>query len=232
MYKDVWKRVLAVAVTVCLVVTFVQWPTTVRAEEGKTYHLYQHGGGDGEAELVNARRAAAVFTVGQNEDGNAEILESATFDIHVEEGTDSSQTKATVAYYLRPDAEAPDLGMFVCSDQVYGLVEGTNRIDLNPSLMEMEPGMTFAIIVTLMGEGLSFYADQCTEAGKTYVDQEDGTWKDMASEESALNIRAITYDVEEEEVSIITHLRSALSKSSADVTPYSLFRIWASCPPV
>lgn len=215
MYKDVWKRIFAAVLTVCLVVTLVQWPTTVKAEEGKTYHDYQHGG-DGTAEIVNAVTAAAVFTAGKNEASGAEILEGASFDVYKSEAAAHEASKATVSYYVNPGQDTPDLGEFVCSEEIYNLVEGTNRINVNISSKQLEPGTRFAIVVTLQGTGISFYADKGSEPGRTYIKEQDGSWKDMAQEGQYLNIRATTYDVLEENPGIISHLKSVFSRSTAE----------------
>lgn len=215
MYKDVWKRIFAAVLTVCLVVTLIQWPTTVKAEEGKTYHDYQHGG-DGTAEIVNAVTAAAVFTAGKNETSGAEILEGASFDVYISEDAAQKASKATVSYYVNPGQDTPDLGEFVCSDEIYNLVEGTNRIDVNISSELLEPGTRFAIVVTLQGEGISFYAEKGSEPGRTYIKEENGSWKDMYQEGQYLNIRATTYDEIRENPGIIDHLKSVFSKSAVE----------------
>ena len=213
MYKDVWKRSLAAVLTLCLVVTLVQWPTTVKAEGTKTWHTYQYGG-EGEASQVEVKTAAAVFTANQNADGGNEILERISFDVHTQE--EASGAKATVSYYVNPAEGIPDAGQFVGSEEVYQLTEGTNSAEFNIDSVELEPGTVFSVIVTLEGEGVSFYADEGGGSGKTYVKAEDGAWKDMASEGKYLTIQAITYDVAQEEAGIIQHLRETFSKSGSD----------------
>ena len=44
MYKDVCKRISAFMLTVCPIVTMVEWPTTVWAGQG-TVNTYQNGDG-------------------------------------------------------------------------------------------------------------------------------------------------------------------------------------------
>lgn len=44
MYKDVCKRISAFMLTVCLIVTMVEWPTTVWAGQG-TVNTYRNGDG-------------------------------------------------------------------------------------------------------------------------------------------------------------------------------------------
>ena len=199
--------------TLCLVVTLVQWPTTVKAEGTKTWHTYQYGG-EGEASQVEVKTAAAVFTANQNADGGNEILERISFDVHTQE--EASGVKATVSYYVNPAEGIPDAGQFVGSEEVYQLTEGTNSVEFNIDSVELEPGTAFSVIVTLEGEGVSFYADEGNGSGKTYVKAEDGAWKDMASEGKYLTIQAITYDVAQEEVGIIQHLRETFSESGSD----------------
>ena len=199
--------------TLCLVVTLVQWPTTVKAEGTKTWHTYQYGG-EGEASQVEVKTAAAVFTANQTADGGNEILERISFDVHTQE--EASGVKATVSYYVNPAEGIPDAGQFVGSEEVYQLTEGTNSVEFNIDSVELEPGTAFSVIVTLEGEGVSFYADEGSGSGKTYVKAEDGAWKDMASEGKYLTIQAITYDVAQEEVGIIQHLRETFSKSGSD----------------
>ena len=44
MYKDVCKKISAFMLTVCLIVTMVEWPTTVWAGQG-TVNTYRNGDG-------------------------------------------------------------------------------------------------------------------------------------------------------------------------------------------
>ena len=68
MYKDVWKRIWAFVMMLCLVVTMVEWPTTVYAAQG-TVNTYQNGNGALDSEPYAATTVAAVFTANRNADG-------------------------------------------------------------------------------------------------------------------------------------------------------------------
>ena len=72
MYKDVCKRISAFMLTVCLIVTMVEWPTTVWAGQG-TVNTYRNGDGVLAGAPCEAQAVAAVFTADRNADG-AELL--------------------------------------------------------------------------------------------------------------------------------------------------------------
>lgn len=105
MYKDVCKRISAFMLTVCLIVTMVEWPTTVWAGQG-TVNTYRNGDGVlAEAPCEN-QAVAAVFTADRNADG-AELLDSIDFYAHVDDG---GKATATVEYYKDVKGMAPDAG--------------------------------------------------------------------------------------------------------------------------
>ncbi len=188
MYKDVWKRILALAVAVCLIGVSIQWPDEVLAAEVKDYHTYQYGGGSTTG-WVDTNTAAAVFTVGKNTSGGAEILDSISFHAHInEEGKD---TQATVSYYLNPEG-APDSGTFVHTNTISDLKEGQNTIEAGMESQELTAGTTFAVIISLTGANLGCYG--ADGAGQTYISA-DGSWKDASENGQCVAIRAYTYDV-------------------------------------
>lgn len=190
MYKDVWKRVLAVVVTICLVVTLVQWPTAVKAGDSKTYHTYQYGESES-AGTVDAKTTAAVFMTGQNASEGAEIFESVAFDVHVESG---ASAKAFVKLYTSPNPGDPASGVFVCSNEVINLVEGTNAVSFAAVSPKLVKGECFSIVVTLEGEGVSFYTDRFDREQYTFAKDEDGNWVDLGEDSRSVTIRAVTYD--------------------------------------
>lgn len=198
MYKDVWKRILAMMVTICLVVTLVEWPTTVKAESGKIYHTYQYGGSE-DAGTVAAKTASAVFMTGQNSKEGAEIFESVSFDIHIEESANQNQTMATVEIYSSPNQGDPGSGVFLCSNEVISLVEGTNEVSFASASPKLMKGECFSVLVTLKGEGISFYTDVFDQSQRTFVMQEDGSWEDMAVSGQSVTIRAVTSDEPEDD---------------------------------
>lgn len=105
MYKDVCKRISAFMLTVCLIVTMVEWPTTVWAGQG-TVNTYRNGDGVLAGAPCEAQAVAAVFTADRNADG-AELLDSIDFYAHVDDG---SKATAIVEYYKDVEGMAPDAG--------------------------------------------------------------------------------------------------------------------------
>ena len=67
MYKDVCKRISAFMLTVCLIVTMVEWPTTVWAGQG-TVNTYRNGDGVLAGAPCETQAVAAVFTANRNAD--------------------------------------------------------------------------------------------------------------------------------------------------------------------
>lgn len=221
MYKDVWKKILAAVISICLVVTLVQFPdVTVRAEEAKTYYDYRHTGAE-QSGTISSKRAAAVFSANQGQ--GEEFVESASFDVFMLEGTDASTTKATVSLYLNPDASVPDSGTFVCSSEIYGLTEGTNHLVFNMGNAVVAAGGTFSVIVILEGDGVSFYADAGGEMGRTFADDEDGNWIDLASGGQYANISAKTSLAEPvtEESGILDKIADFFSGTAETMKPES-----------
>lgn len=193
MYKDVWKRVLAVLVVICMVFTVVEWPQTVKAEPGKTYHTYQYGGNES-AGFVTGERAAAVFLTNQNEAAGAEIFEGISFDVHLEDGADAANTGVKAELYTSPEPGNPASGIFVCSNELYNLTEGTNKLSFASISTKLMRGECFSVVLTLMGEGVSFYTQQSAETQCTFISQEDGGWHDTSEDGQTIAIRAVTYD--------------------------------------
>ena len=68
MYKDVCKKISAFMLTVCLIVTMVEWPTTVWAGQG-TVNTYRNGDGVLAGAPCETQAVAAVFTADRNADG-------------------------------------------------------------------------------------------------------------------------------------------------------------------
>lgn len=189
MYKDVWKRILALAVAVCMIGTSIQWPEQVMAAEvsEKDYHTYQHGAGSSDG-FIEKNTAAAVFTVGQNTSGEAEILDSVSFHAHIEEGTDR---RATVSFYVNPQ-DTPDSGTFVHAKTISELTEGQNTVDADMESWELTAGTTIAVVVSLEGASLGY--SSAASAGETYVSV-GGSWQDASELGQCAIIRAYTYDV-------------------------------------
>lgn len=90
MYKDVCKRISAFMLTVCLIVTMVEWPTTVWAGQG-TVNTYRNGDGVLAGAPCENQAVAAVFTADRNADG-AELLDSIDFYAHVDDGGKATAT--------------------------------------------------------------------------------------------------------------------------------------------
>lgn len=120
MYKDVCKRISAFMLTVCLIVTMVEWPTTVWAGQG-TVNTYRNGDGVLAGAPCEAQAVAAVFTANRNADG-AELLDSIDFYAHVDDG---SKATATVEYYKDVEGMAPDAGTSIFQKEV-SVKEGKN----------------------------------------------------------------------------------------------------------
>lgn len=221
MYKDVWKKILAAVLSVCLVVVLIQLPDfTVQAEEGKTYFDYRHSG-NGISSTVSSKRAAAIFQSGQSQ--GDEYIESASFDVFVSEGTDVSAVKATVSLYLNPEDNIPDSGTFVCSSEIYGLTEGTNSLSFNLEDAKAGVGETFSVVVSLEGEGVSFYADEGSDGGKTFSANDDGSWIDLVTAGQCANIAAQTSKIEPEteETGIIAAAAALFSDAEETMAPES-----------
>lgn len=213
MYKDVWKRILALVLAVCLIGTAIQWPETVMAAEVKDYHTYQHGSGSTSG-WVETNVAAAVFTVGQNSSGGAEILDSVSFHAHINE--DGKDTKATVSYYINPQG-TPDSGTFVHAKTISNLKEGQNTVEAGMESRELAAGTKFAVVVSLEGASLGYY--NAGGAGQTYISV-NGSWKDASESGQCVAIRAYTYDVGDDgEDGIIEQITSFFSDDDS-ITQY------------
>lgn len=207
MYKDVWKRILALAVAVCLIGTSIHWPETVMAAEVKDYHTYQHGSGSTSGKWVESNVAAAVFTVGQNSSGGAEILDSVSFHAHI--NAEGKDTKATVSYYVNPQG-TPDSGTFVHAKTISNLTEGQNTIEAGMESQELAAGTKIAVVVSLEGASLGYYS--AGGAGQTYI-YVDGSWNDASASGQCVAIRAYTYDVGDDgEDGIIEQITSFFSE--------------------
>lgn len=187
MYKDVWKRVLAMMLTVCLIVALM--PETVMAAETKNYHTYQHGAGSSLG-WVESSTVAAMFTVGKNTSGGAEVLDSISFNAHIEDK--SKDATATVSYYVNPTQGKPDSGTYVCAKPMNTLQEGLNAVEIGVDKQELKAGDTFSAVITLDGASIAYYGG--ASAGQTYV-SENGSWQDMSEVGQCVAIRAYTYDV-------------------------------------
>lgn len=213
MYKDVCKRILAVAVVICMVVTLVEWPTSVKAAEAPSYHIYQYTGTES-AGFASADTASAVFMTGQNAAGGAEIFAGVSFDVHAEEGAELGSAKAVVELYTSPEPGNPESGYFVASSEIYGLTEGTNHISFDAASPKLMRGECFSVLLKLEGEGLSFYTDAYEGIQHTFTKQADGTWQDMGEHGQAVALRAVTYDermVEPQNADFLTRMARALS---------------------
>ena len=144
MYKDVCKRISAFMLTVCLIVTMVEWPTTVWAGQG-TVNTYRNGDGVLAGAPCEAQAVAAVFTANRNADG-AELLDSIDFYAHVDDG---NKATATVEYYKDVEGMAPDAGTS-CDRPV-------------------ERGVLLCI--WRYGRGRELYSRQCRLAGYVYSER-------------------------------------------------------------
>lgn len=216
MYKDVWKRILAVMVVVCMVVTVVEWPQTAKAETAKTYHTYQYGDSES-AGFVTGNKVAAVFQTNQNESGGAEIFEGISFDLHFEEGTDPASVMVQADLYTSPNSGNPASGTFVCSNEAHNLTEGTNKLSFASLSTKLMYGECFSIVLTVQGEGASFYAQQSTETWCTFTEQENGNWHDTSEDGQTIAIRAITYDegmLRTESGNVLKRVATALSTTT------------------
>lgn len=218
MYKDVWKRALAVLVVICMVFTVVEWPQTVKAEPGKTYHTYQYGENES-AGFVTGERVAAVFLTNQNEAAGAEIFEGISFDVHLEDGANAANTGVKAELYTSPEPGNPASGIFVCSNELYNLTEGTNKLSFASISTKLMQGECFSVVLTLMGEGVSFYAQESAETQCTFISQEDGEWHDTSEDGQAVAIRAVTYDeglIVTESAGLFERIASVLSADGTD----------------
>lgn len=182
MYKDVWKRILAFMMAACLVVTLVEWPDRVQAADGGSYYTYQYGDGN-PSDPLEVNTVAAVFTAGQNESGEEEILDGIELDVHLNEG---GSGKATVAFYTDLQGGIPDSGNWQWVTPGIELQEGTNRIAAGEET-RLAKGTTFAVVITLQGASVGTYAG----TGQTYIKQENG-WLDMSSNGACAAIKVIT----------------------------------------
>ena len=212
MYKDVkekfsWKtmkKVLAVVVSICLVVTIVQLPgITAHAEDGVVYHDYWNSA-EGEKSAVEEKTVAAMFTINQNTDG-AEQLESVAFDLQKNIALDAtSANKATATVYVNPtNANDPTSGTYLCQVEGQGnLDEGTNRIQLNATQAALAQGTVVAVVVSLNGDDFSFQENASDETGKTLVQTADG-WVDAGTRSQCLNISLKTSDVADKNADVV-----------------------------
>ena len=187
MYKDVCKRISAFMLTVCLIVTMVEWPTTVWAGQG-TVNTYRNGDGVLAGAPCENQAVAAVFTADRNADG-AELLESIDFYAHVDDG---GKATATVEYYKDVKGMAPDAGTRIFQKEV-SVKEGKNTYSAGLANQVMENGSRFSVIVRL--SGASFYVYGGTAEGESYILGNAG-WQDMYTVNgSCAAINAYTYDV-------------------------------------
>lgn len=200
MYKDVWKRAWAFMMMVCLIVTMVEWPTTVSAAQGMV-NIYQSGSGTMDTEPYAATTVAAVFTADQNADG-AEVLDSIEFYAHVDGGASAT---ATVAYSMDLTSAAPDSGTLVFQEEM-SVTEGKNTYSAGLANQVMANGSAFSVMITL--QGASFYTYGQAGVGQSYV--LNGGWQDMSSVGKNAAITAYTYDVTE-----TAPRRSASARTSA-----------------
>lgn len=134
MYKDVGKRILALVLMVCMVVTLVERPVTVQAAESRNYYTYQQGsGGASGSNLLDATTAAMIFQVGQAGEGSTEILDAVKFDVHVEDGV---QATADVKCYtgnadgVSVTASGLSGASYQWDKSLNGLTEGTNTLQV------------------------------------------------------------------------------------------------------
>ena len=187
MYKDVCKRISAFMLTVCLIVTMVEWPTTVWAGQG-TVNTYRNGDGVlAEAPCEN-QAVAAVFTADRNADG-AELLDSIDFYAHVDDG---GKATATVEYYKDVKGMAPDAGTRIFQKEV-SVKEGKNTYSAGLANQVMDNGSRFSVIVRL--SGASFYVYGGTAEGESYILGNAG-WQDMYTANGrCAAVIAYTYDV-------------------------------------
>ena len=144
MYKDVCKeRISAFMLTVCLVVTMVEWPTTVWSRTGNGKHLSERRREYWqEAPTCETQAVAAVFTADRNADG-AELLDSIDFYAHVDDG---GKATATVEYYKDVKGMAPDAGTRIFQKEV-SVKEGKNTYSAGLANQVMENGSRFSVIV-------------------------------------------------------------------------------------
>lgn len=183
MYKDVWKRIFAFLMVACLIVTVVEWPTTVQAA---TRNEYRNGDGSLSTETYDAGMMAAIFTADKGSE--AEVLGNVDFCAHVESG---STAKATLTYKKNVENGNPDSGTLVFQESI-NVKEGRNSYETGLVSEVMEKGSSFAIIVSL--EGGQFYTYGGTGSGESYV-RKNGTWTDLYQESGkCAAIAAYTYN--------------------------------------
>lgn len=187
MYKDVCKRIWAMVLAVCMVVTLVQWPETVMAAEAKNYHTYQHGAGSTSG-YIGESMAAAVFTVGKSSSGASEILDSVSFQAH----KNKEDATARVTFYSNPQDGNPSSGTFIQSVPMTSLSEGQNAVEVNMTSNAFAAGTKIAVVVELQGASLAYYGG--ASAGQTYI-YSNGSWVDASANSQCIAIRAYTYDV-------------------------------------
>lgn len=220
MYKDVWKRILAMAVAVCMIGTSIQWPETVMAAGVKQYHNYQHGSGS--ASYNDGRNyAAAVFTINQNSSGGAEILDKVSFPVAFDKN--ATLASATISYYVAQDGELDS------KDHIHSntytsdgegelqLKDGENEFDAKMGSRELAAGTKIAVVVSLQGANLAYCATD--GAGQTFIN-ENNSWKDANEYGKAAVIRAHTYNVGDDgadgDLEIENQLLSSLSLDDDD----------------
>lgn len=175
MYKDVWKRIWAFMMVICLVATMVEWPTTVWAGQG-TVNTYQSGSGD--TKVSDATSMAVVFTANQN-GGGAELLSSIDFDAHLD---GDSTASATIAYCMNLTSAAPDSGTPIFQKEI-SIVEGTNTYNTGLKNQVMEGDSSFSIMITL--SGATFYTYSTAYAGQSYVSS-NGGWQTSSAGAAAI----------------------------------------------
>lgn len=221
MYRDVGKRILAMMVALCMVLGLM--PETMLAAEVKSYHTYQHGSGSSSG-YADTKTVAAVFTVGENSSGGAEILDSISFNAHVNE--EGKAARATVSYYINPTEGDPASGTYVCAKPIDALQEGLNSVEIGMQSQEMKAGDTFSAVISLEGASVAYYGNAA--AGQTYVSV-NGSWQDAAAAGQCLAIRAYTYDVGdngEEKRPWLEQITSVFSgKDSSDETDIAVMAL-------
>lgn len=220
MYKDVGKRILALVLMVCMVVTLVEWPVTVQAAESRNYYTYQQGsGGASGSNLLDAATAAMIFQVGQAGEGSTEILDAVKFDVHVEDGV---QATADVKCYtgnadgVSVTASGLSGASYQWDKSLSGLTEGTNTLQVGAG-SGFAQGTTVALVIRLTNA--SFYSSSSRADGVNYAVAEDGSWTDVGTGGACAAVSAVTCIVkEEEESSIINEVASLFSSRTNDAS--------------
>lgn len=196
MYRDAWKKILAVVVTICLMVVMVQLPgSSLRAKDAKTYHTYQYGGSES-AGLIGEKKTAAVFMTGQNTNGDEEILQSVSFDVYTA-GDINADARALVELYTSPNPGDPASGVLAASKEIVGLNEGTNLVSFEELSLKLVRGECFSAVITIEGEEIAFYTDEFDEEQRTFAAAEDGSWSDLYESGKCAVVRVVTSDQEE-----------------------------------